>query len=118
GAGGTGDARRGSKPLRLPLAWDGTGCPYQVGGRCGVHPARPFGCRIFFCDATADVWQQEQYESFHAEIRRLHDRFGVPYHYVEWREGLRAVAGGDDGPTERGPTEPGPASPGDLPGRK
>ena len=80
--------------LRLPLLpapWDGTGCPYQVAGRCGVHPARPFGCRIFFCDATAEAWQQQQYERFHAEIRRLHERFGVPYFYVEWREAIRAV---------------------------
>ena len=83
----------GAAGLRLPLAWDGTGCPYQVAGRCGVHPARPFGCRIFFCDATAEAWQQQQYERFHAEIRQLHERLGVPYFYVEWREAIRAVAG-------------------------
>src|SRR5437762_12190928 len=29
-------------------AWDGTGCPYQTAGLCGVHAIRPFGCRIFF----------------------------------------------------------------------
>src|SRR5688572_16173660 len=29
-------------------AWDGTGCPFQVSKLCGVHPFRPFGCRMFF----------------------------------------------------------------------
>lgn len=72
--------------------WDGAGCLYQIGGRCSVHGIRPFGCRIFFCDATSTQWQQEQYEQFHAEIRALHDRLGVPYLYVEWREALRATS--------------------------
>lgn len=72
--------------------WDGTGCPFQISGRCGVHTIRPFGCRIFFCDPTSTQWQQDQYEQFHAEIRQLHERLGVPYFYVEWREAIRAVA--------------------------
>src|SRR6476660_5398588 len=32
--------------------WDGHGCPFQAGKLCGVHAIRPFGCRMFFCDAT------------------------------------------------------------------
>jgi Fe-S-cluster containining protein len=24
-------------------------CPFLAGGRCAVRPARPIGCRIFFC---------------------------------------------------------------------
>jgi hypothetical protein len=58
---------------------------------CSVHTIRPFGCRIFFCDATATDWLAEQYERFHARIRRLHEELAVPYFYVEWREGLRAA---------------------------
>jgi Fe-S-cluster containining protein len=65
--------------------WDGRGCPFQVGGLCGVHPIRPFGCRIYFCDATSTNWQNEQYERFHADLKRLHDTLSVPYFYVEWR---------------------------------
>src|SRR5689334_7182984 len=68
--------------------WDGTGCPFQAGGLCSVHPFRPFGCRVFFCDPTATAWQNEQYERFHARIKRLHDDLDVPYHYVEWRQAL------------------------------
>jgi Fe-S-cluster containining protein len=71
--------------------WDGTGCPFQVNRLCGVHPFRPFGCRIFFCDATATAWQQEVYERFHAELKRLHQALDVPYAYLEWRQALRLL---------------------------
>jgi Fe-S-cluster containining protein len=71
--------------------WDGTGCPFQVQGLCGVHAIRPFGCRIFFCDATSTGWQNEQYERFHGEIKRIHEVHSVPYFYVEWREALGAL---------------------------
>jgi Fe-S-cluster containining protein len=71
--------------------WDGTGCPFQVAKLCGVHAIRPFGCRIYFCDATATQWQQEAYEQFHARLKRLHEELVVPYFYVEWRQALRAV---------------------------
>jgi Fe-S-cluster containining protein len=65
------------------------GCPFQVNGLCGVHAIRPFGCRIFFCDSTSDAWQNQQYERFHADLKRVHEELGVPYRYVEWREALR-----------------------------
>ena len=71
-------------------AWDGTGCPYQEGGRCDAHTSRPFGCRVYFCDAATTAWQQAQYERMHERLRSLHDRHGVPYLYVEWREALKA----------------------------
>lgn len=74
-------------------AWDGTGCPFQVNKLCGVHAIRPFGCRVFFCDATADEWQKAMYERFHQNLRELHGRLDVPYFYVKWRRGLRAVLG-------------------------
>jgi hypothetical protein len=68
--------------------WDGTGCPYQVDGLCGVHAIRPFGCRVYFCDPTATQWQQDQYEAFHAQLKVEHERLDVPYRYVEWRAAL------------------------------
>ena len=71
--------------------WDGTGCPFQIAKLCGVHAIRPFGCRIYFCDATATQWQQEAYELFHARLKRLHEELEVPYFYAEWRQALRAV---------------------------
>jgi Fe-S-cluster containining protein len=77
--------------INLPQNWDGTGCPFQRAKLCTVHPIRPFGCRMFFCDATSTEWQNDAYERFHAELKRLHDQLNVPYLYMEWREALRAL---------------------------
>jgi Fe-S-cluster containining protein len=71
--------------------WDGTGCPFQANKLCGVHPFRPFGCRMFFCDPTSTQWQNDHYERFHANLKRLHETLGVPYAYVEWRQALQAL---------------------------
>ncbi len=67
------------------------GCPFQVARLCGVHAIRPFGCRLFYCDPTAQQWQQDLYERLHAELRSLHERLGVDYFYVEWRRALAAL---------------------------
>ena len=74
-----------------PQGWDGTGCPFQSHKLCTVHAIRPFGCRMFFCDATSTEWQNEQYERFHARLKRLHEELSVPYFYVEWRQALAAL---------------------------
>lgn len=68
-----------------PTQANSGGCPFQIGGLCAVHAIRPFGCRVFFCDATSDDWQHAQYERFHSELKRLHEQLGVPYQYVDWR---------------------------------
>jgi len=75
-------------PTGSPPGWSGAGCPFQVGKLCGVHDRRPMGCRLFFCDSTAAQWQRDSYERFHGELKQLHAKFGVPYHYVEWRTAL------------------------------
>ena len=72
-------------------AWDGTGCPFQRARLCTVHTIRPFGCRMFFCDASSTEWQNEAYERFHARLTGLHQELGVPYYYVEWRAALKAL---------------------------
>ena len=77
--------------IHVPNEWDGTGCPYQRAKLCTVHAIRPFGCRMFFCDATSTQWQNETYERFHAELKQLHERFDVPYYYLEWREALKML---------------------------
>jgi Fe-S-cluster containining protein len=64
------------------------GCPFQVDRLCTVHAARPLGCRVYFCDPTAQHWQGETTERHLGELRRLHDRHALPYRYMEWRHGL------------------------------
>jgi hypothetical protein len=75
----------------LPLAASPGGCPFQVDKMCGVHTIRPFGCRIFYCDPTAAQWQQDKYEQFHGELKALHEKFGIQYFYVEWRQALEIL---------------------------
>ena len=81
----------GGIPLPQFQEWDHTGCPWQRNKLCTVHAFRPFGCRMFFCDATSTEWQNEQYERFHAELKQLHQTLDIPYFYVEWRQALRDV---------------------------
>ncbi|MBX3317425.1 MAG: hypothetical protein KF902_11255 [Phycisphaeraceae bacterium] len=68
------------------------GCPFQEQNLCGVHPVRPLGCRVYFCDRTAQAWQFDLTERGMARIRELHDRHGIVYAYAEWRELLEAMA--------------------------
>jgi Fe-S-cluster containining protein len=68
------------------------GCPYQVEGLCTAREARPLGCRLYFCDENAQSWQNEVYENYHAQLRALHERYNVPYRYLEWRAALKELA--------------------------
>jgi Fe-S-cluster containining protein len=92
-------AVRASNPLRLLEVHESQSrgdCPYLRAGLCGEHEERPLGCRIFFCDQGADGhgadWQSELYEELHTATIALHERLGVPYRYLEWREALATMA--------------------------
>lgn len=67
------------------------GCVFQVDGLCSVHPIRPLGCRIFFCQQGTQDWQQELYERYQNQLIELHKQFELPYRYMEWRTGLRSA---------------------------
>jgi Fe-S-cluster containining protein len=82
---------RGLKSQRQHPEWDGKGCPFQRLKLCTVHPIRPFGCRMFFCDPTSTDWQNAAYEQFHSQIKRLHEQLEVPYFYVEWRQAINEL---------------------------
>ena len=58
-------------------------CPYQLAERCEARAGRGLGCRVFFCDAALGPWCEQVYETFHGQIRRLHDTAGLPYRYGE-----------------------------------
>ncbi|MBI1335930.1 MAG: hypothetical protein GC164_03095 [Phycisphaera sp.] len=79
-----------AEQLPNPQAIDLKGpCVFQTDKLCTVHAIRPMGCRVFFCQRGTQEWQQELYESFLGKLRGLHDRFGLPYAYMEWRVGLK-----------------------------
>ena len=67
------------------------GCPYQVDGLCTARQARPLGCRVYFCDAGAQSWQNAVYETYHVQLRALHAAHALDYAYMEWRAALRQL---------------------------
>jgi Fe-S-cluster containining protein len=71
------------------------GCPFQLERLCSVHLVRPLGCRVYFCDETAQEWQRDLYESLLRDLRNLHDRHQIPYEYAEWRAMLARLLGED-----------------------
>ncbi len=70
-------------------------CPFlddREGRLCGIRATRPMPCRTFFCDRAATSWQQDLHEACLADLKALHDRFDLPYRYLEWREALAMFA--------------------------
>jgi len=61
---------------------------------CNAREHRPLGCRIFFCDPTAQSWQPGEYEAGLDRLKRLGEELGLDYRYVEWLGALREVAEG------------------------
>jgi len=61
------------------------GCPFQVDNLCGVHTIKPLGCRVYFCDRSAQEWQMELSERTLARLKSLHERHKIEYRYGEWR---------------------------------
>ncbi|HNB58967.1 MAG TPA: hypothetical protein PK308_01550 [Phycisphaerales bacterium] len=103
GSGRTGDEARGggvSLPVLSGAAIDAArasgGCPFQRANLCGVHGVRPLGCRVYFCDRSAQQWQQDLYEGLLREVRAVHDRFGIEYRYGEWRSMLETISADPD----------------------
>lgn len=68
------------------------GCPFQVLNLCGVHAIKPLGCRVYFCDRSAQAWQQELSERALARIKALHETRAIEYRYGEWRAMLELFA--------------------------
>ncbi len=83
---------------KLVAATNHDGCPFQSANICTVHTIKPLGCRLYFCDRSAQDWQHEALERLHRRIRLLHDEHSIPYSYGEWRSML-ALLGDEDGLT-------------------
>lgn len=83
------------------------GCPYQVVRLCEARAARPAGCRVYFCDRTAQDWQRDLAERACQAIKSLHERHAVEYRYGEWRAMLREfIDGSEDEGCEAAPDPP------------
>ena len=49
---------------------------------------RPLGCRVYFCDRSAQEWQQNLSERMLALVRTVHNEHDIEYRYGEWRSML------------------------------
>jgi Fe-S-cluster containining protein len=83
-------------PGAAPSSGDGTGrakmrCPYQRRGRCSAYDRRPLGCRAYLCRPADPDWCSRVYEQYHKRVAQLHERFALPYFYVELTAGLEQV---------------------------
>ena len=67
-------------------------CAYQHGPRCLNRTGRPIGCRIYFCRKDLQEPLAELYAKYHRQIRQLHSRISLVYHYVEISGALAALA--------------------------
>jgi Fe-S-cluster containining protein len=67
------------------------GCPFQKALLCSVHAIRPLGCRVYYCDETAQEWQMELSERMLGEVKAIHERHGLAYRYGEWRAMLHVI---------------------------
>lgn len=73
------------KPGDVEQALQAGTCPFVVNRLCGIHPARPAGCRVYFCDPSASQWVNDLAERASDRIKAIHDTFEIEYRYMEWR---------------------------------
>jgi hypothetical protein len=76
------------------VRWGGPGageegvCPWLQGTFCGNREGRALACRTYYCsDEAAAAALTERH---HQEIKRLHERHGIPYDYRPLHEHRRA----------------------------
>lgn len=60
-------------------------CPFLISNLCGMHSSKPMGCRVYFCDTSAQEWQIDLSERAMVMIRQLHTEHNISYRYAEWR---------------------------------
>ncbi|MBM4031917.1 MAG: hypothetical protein FJ291_09045 [Planctomycetes bacterium] len=63
-------------------------CCFLADGRCSVRPWRPLGCRAFFCDPYHRPREQDLYHAFQQRLRRLTERYGLPWDYAPFFGGV------------------------------
>jgi Fe-S-cluster containining protein len=64
-------------------------CSFMIDKLCTARHGRPSGCRIFFCSGATDKSQNTLTENTLAQIKKLHEKYYVPYHYCDWLHWLK-----------------------------
>ena len=71
-------------------------CPAWGADRlCKARVGRMLGCRTFHCGPYPGSRPEDVHEPYHARIKALHERHGIPYAYrdvLDWSKERRPVA--------------------------
>ena len=67
-------------------------CAFLADGRCSIHPARPLGCRTFFCDRAHKAREQALHHRFQRRLRAIADRYAVAWGYEPFFEGTHPLS--------------------------
>ena len=65
-------------------------CPWQEGNHCTAREGRPLGCRVYFCAGMTPADEEALSTESHAELRAIHDRHALPWHYAPFLQLLAA----------------------------
>lgn len=68
-------------------------CPFQAGRLCTLRDHRPLGCRLFYCERKSAGLQGPMYEKYLKALKKLIEKRGINYQYVEWLYGLGQMQG-------------------------
>lgn len=66
-------------------------CPHAIDGKCHARERRPFGCRVFYCDPSAQHWQGPLSERRLTQLKAMHEALQVPYMYVDWMAAMKGM---------------------------
>jgi hypothetical protein len=84
--------RSGAEPVNADVDL----CPYWVERRCTAREGRPLGCRVFFCDERFEQVMHEVAERYHARVRQIIERAGLPYRYGRFVRLVREAPAGQE----------------------
>jgi hypothetical protein len=56
-------------------------CPFWRDGRCSIRPARPLGCRLYFCDPGDPALSEQLCQHAHRELAQVSASFNVTWWY-------------------------------------
>lgn len=56
-------------------------CPFLIQKKCSIYPARPLGCRTYFCDPGYQPHEAEIYQRFIRKVAEISEHHGIAWNY-------------------------------------
>ena len=58
------------------------GCPFQKGKLCTARPARPLGCRVYYCDPSYQETGSRLTEDYLRRLKKLAQEYNLDWQYA------------------------------------